>query len=96
MGCGVRFEWDPAKDAKLRRERAISFAEAQNAWADPDALEIEADTRGEPRWALIARLNGKVHTIILTRRADVIRLITVRRAHPDEERLYEETEQADE
>lgn len=33
--------------------------------------------------------------IIFTRRADVIRLITIRRAHPDEERLYEENEQTD-
>ena len=92
----MKFEWDPAKDAKLRRERVVSFTDAQNAWADPVALEIEADTRGEPRWALIARLNGKVHTIIFTRRAEVIRLITVRRAHADEERLYEENRQTDE
>jgi len=91
----VKFEWDPAKDAKLRRERSIGFTDAETGWADPDAIEIEAETRGEPRWALIARVRGKIHTIVFTRRADAIRLITIRRAHHDEEQLYEEHAQTD-
>jgi len=86
----VPFEWDPAKDAKLREERGLSMEMAKTAWDDPDAVEIEADDRGEPRWSLIAKVLGKVHAVIFTRRGEAIRLITIRRAHPDEERFYEE------
>ena len=49
----------------------------------------------EPRWALIARVHGKIHTIGFTRRAIAIRLITIRRAHLDEVQLYEEHTQTD-
>jgi hypothetical protein len=89
-GRAVKFEWDPAKDAKLREERGLSFELAKTAWDDPNAIEIDVDNRGELRWALIARVVGKIHVVIFTRRGEVIRLITIRRAHKDEERLYEE------
>ena len=86
----MKFEWDPAKDAKLREERGLSMELAKTAWEDPKAVEIRADDRGELRWALIAKLMNKIHVVIFTRRGETIRLITMRRAHPDEERFYEE------
>jgi hypothetical protein len=91
----VKFEWDPAKDAKLREERGLSMAVAATAWNDPRAIESEVENRGERRWGMIAILQGKIHTVIFTRRGDVIRLITVRRSHPDEIRLYENQTETD-
>jgi hypothetical protein len=85
----VTFEWDPAKDAKLREERGLSFELAKTAWDDAEAVEIELEPRDELRWGLIARVNGKIHTVVFTRRGKKVRLITMRRSHPDEERLYE-------
>lgn len=62
---------------------------AKTAWDDVGALEIELENRGEPRWGLVARVKGEMHTVVFTRRGDNVRLITMRRSHPNEERLYE-------
>jgi uncharacterized DUF497 family protein len=85
----VQFEWDPNKNQKLIRDRRPSFEEAKAVWNDPDRVQIEARSKDEVRLAIIGMLNGKLHTVFFTLRGSAIRLITVRRAHPDEEEIYE-------
>ena len=34
----AEFDWDPLKDAENRRKHGVSFAEAQEAFLDPQRL----------------------------------------------------------
>jgi hypothetical protein len=40
---------------------------------------------------VIGKIDQKVWTAIITQRGENIRIISVRRAHPKEERIYEES-----
>ena len=87
----MEFEYDPAKSAGNRAKHGISFEEATQLWGDPDRLQAPAKTVDETRYALIGRLHGKVWTAIFTYRQDRIRIISVRKARPNEEALYDES-----
>jgi len=86
----MQFAYDPKKSAANRTKHGISLEEAQQLWSVP-AVELKARTVGEERWMIIGLLHGKCHSCIFTMRADVIRLISARRSHLNEERLYHDT-----
>jgi uncharacterized protein len=92
QGSAMRFEFDPAKSARTKSDpnRGLDFVEAQELWLDPDRLEVPLPFAREPRVAVIGRMRGRVWTAVVTRRADVVRIISFRRAHAREERLYEQ------
>lgn len=83
------FEFDPGKSRTNREKHGIDFHEAQSLWKDPQRLEIRARTVDEPRWLVIARWNRRVWSAVITYRSDRIRIISVRRARPEEILLYE-------
>jgi uncharacterized DUF497 family protein len=85
----MEFEFDPQKDKANLKKHGIGFDEAKALWSDVDSLEIFARQEGEIRKALIARYGGKLWTAIFTERGDKVRIISVRRAHKNEETLYE-------
>jgi uncharacterized protein len=85
----VDFEYDPNKSALNKTKHGIDFETAKNLWLDPRALVVPAINSGEPRFAQIAKLNGKMWCAIYARRQNKIRLISARRAHDKEEREYE-------
>jgi len=85
----VTFEWDPAKSAANKLKHGLAFEDARAMWADPRGLEIPGRSDVEPRTRRIARFKGECWTAIHTQRGQSIRIISVRRAHPDEERTYE-------
>jgi uncharacterized protein len=87
----VRFEFDPAKSAANAAKHGIDFEQAQALWEDEDYLEIPARTADEPRWIVLGRIDGRTWAAIVTRRGQAIRIISVRRARPAEEALYEGT-----
>lgn len=85
----VDFEFDPRKSAANLAKHGIDFASAQEIWMDPDMLEIDARSLGEPRTLVLGRAEGALWSAIVTRRAGRVRIISVRRARADERRLYE-------
>ena len=87
----MRFTFDPVKSASNREKHGIDFTTAQELWEDADFLEIPARSVSEARWLIVGRINGRTWAAIVTRRAMVTRIISVRRARPDEENLYEGT-----
>lgn len=87
----MRFTFDPVKSASNREKHGIDFTTAQELWEDADFLEIPARSVSEPRWLIVGRINGRTWAAIVTRGAMVTRIISVRRARPDEENLYEGT-----
>ncbi len=84
----MRFEFDSAKSAANKAKHGIDFVEAQAIWTDPDRLEIPARTRDEPRHQVIGRIGNKTWSAFITYRHDTIRIISVRRARPEEEARY--------
>ena len=86
------FEYDPVKSADNKRKRGIDFEEALALWADDALVEIPARVADELRWLIIGRIEGKHWSAVVTRRAENIRLISVRRSRDDEVAIYESEE----
>ena len=86
------FEFDPAKSDENKRKHGIDFEEAQALWGDDALVEIPARVVDEPRWLMIGRIDGKHWSAVITRRAENIRLISVRRSRDEEIAIYESQE----
>jgi len=88
----LRFEYDTGKSEANKVKHGISFDEAQALWDDPDLLEIPARTEDEPRFLVIGLIGRKHWAGVITYRNANIRIISVRRARPEEVLLYESEE----
>jgi len=92
----IKFEWDPAKAKNNLRKHRVSFETAIRAFADPFAM-VEQDRikNGEHRWQTLGLVNGCLlllvaHTIQNDEDGiEVIRIISARRAEPNERKRYE-------
>jgi uncharacterized protein len=84
----MQFEFDPGKSMANKAKHGIDFEEAQKLWLDPNRLVIPARSQTEPRFNLIARIEGKIWSAIFTIRANNIRLISVRSARDYEKQDY--------
>ena len=85
----ISFEFDAQKSQINRKKHGIDFIQAQELWNDPYLLEIPAKTIDEPRFVVIGRIKGKHWSAVMTPRSGKIRIISVRRARPEEVTLYE-------
>lgn len=83
------FEYDPSKSKVNCEKHGIDFKQAQELWVDPDAIGFPARSDDEERFALLGIVREKLWVAFYTRRAERIRLISVRRARPAERKLYE-------
>lgn len=52
-------------------------------------MEIPAKTVDEPRWIVIAQLDGKHWSAVVTYRKKRVRIISVRRSRDEEVAIYE-------
>ena len=85
----IEFEFDPRKSAANLAKHGIDFVAAQEVWMDPDMMEIDARILDEPRTLVIGAAGGALWSAVVTARGRRVRIISVRRARPDERRLYE-------
>jgi len=86
------FEFDEAKSAANRTKHGLDFSEAQNLWADVDAIQLPARSDIENRMVLIAQWQDRIWAAIFTLRGQSIRIISVRAARSSEKAIYEQTE----
>jgi len=82
-------EFDPRKSLANRTKHGIDFGDAQQLWDDPGLVEIPARTSDEPRWLVVGRIGEQYWSAVVTRRADRVRIISVRRAREEEIVIYE-------
>lgn len=87
---GDTFVWDAAKAERNWRQHGVRFEEAATLFGDPLFVLVDASRQDEAREAAIGfdstgRLLYVVHVEF---EADCIRLISARRATPDEEQRY--------
>ncbi len=85
----MEFEFDPRKSRSNASKHGIDFESAQALWEDPDLIEIPARTTDEPRFLVVGRIGATHWSGIITYRYGRVRIISVRRARPEEIALYE-------
>jgi uncharacterized DUF497 family protein len=83
------FEFDEAKSRMNAAKHRIDFEEARALWLDPGLAEIPARSEDEPRFLVIARHAGRQWSAIVTYRGEAVRIISLRRARPEEVEIYE-------
>ncbi len=82
------FEFDPEKSAANTTKHGIDFVQAQALWDDPNRVEVQARTVGEPRWLVVGRIAELHWSAVVTYRDPRVRNISVRRSRPEEVSLY--------
>lgn len=93
----TRFEWDPAKAESNLRKHHVSFETAARVFADPFAV-VKQDRieNGEHRWQTLGMVDNYLLLLVAhTVRGDedgaeLIRIISARRAEPKERKCYEQ------
>ena len=83
------FEYDENKSQSNFKKHGIDFLEAQKLWHDPNLLEIPARTQDESRFLVIAKIDEKHWSGVITYREPNIRIISIRRSRTEEIALYE-------
>lgn len=90
----VEYAWDDTKAASNYRKHGILFEEAALAFEDPFAVSIQDRIEnGEQRWQTIGMVGGCLlllvaHTVRFED-AEVVRIISARRANRKERKHYE-------
>lgn len=85
------FEWDGQKNELNLAKHGIDFEDAVEVFYGPVLLR-RSDRNNEERWIAIGCSEGRLITVIFTRRKDVIRIISARRARKNEESAYHNAE----
>ncbi len=82
-------EFDPAKSVANEAKHGIDFTEAMRLWDDERRMEIPARTTDEPRFMVMGKIAGKHWSGVITYRKETTRIVSVRRARPEEVKLHE-------
>lgn len=83
------FEYDAQKSELNKIKHGIDFEEAKALWSDLRGFEIPVYANGEERFVLIGRYRDRHWAGVYTRRNDMTRIISVRRARLKEIELYD-------
>ncbi|MEQ8403291.1 MAG: BrnT family toxin [Roseitalea porphyridii] len=87
---GAMFEWDADKARRNRAKHRVDFTEIERfdfgTCIEFDVTEMAQD--GEERVMAIGFIGVHLHVLIYTERGETMRLISLRRATPEETRLY--------
>ena len=92
----MRFVWDPAKAEANQRKHGVRFEDAVRVFFDPLHLTVQDRVEGsEYRWQTIGQVGGAAillvaHTITEDgpEPVETIRIISARRATPQERKRY--------
>lgn len=90
MHADNEFEWDDRKAAANVRKHGVHFEEACAVFRDAFAIELQDDRHdyGEDRFILIGMSQTDVLVVVYTERQHRHRIISARRAEPNERRTY--------
>lgn len=85
------FEWDEAKRLLNLEKHGVDFVDANKMW--DGVMFVSEDTRreyGESRYIGIGRIDGRTMVVVYTNRnANIVRIISLRKANSRETRSYE-------
>jgi uncharacterized DUF497 family protein len=90
----MKFDWDNRKAEANLKAHDVSFAEAQEVFFDPNAVEFyDADhsTRTEKRYNLVGLSARRLLLVVYTElEGPTVRIISARKAADKQRKLYEE------
>ena len=92
----MQFEWDEQKNITNYTKHKVSFDLACLVFSDPlHLVKLDRVIEGEERWHALGSIMGRyvlvvVHTYRNKEGAEIIRIISARRASPHERRHYEQ------
>ncbi len=92
----IRFEWDEAKNQSNQRKHGVSFEEACQVFRDPLHVSVQDRIEGsEHRWQTLGLVQDCLlllvaHTLRNQEGAEIVRIISARKATPKERRRYEQ------
>lgn len=85
----MKFIWHEPKRQSNLKKHGIDFANAESIFAGPTfTFEDDREVYGERRWVTIGLLEMKVVVIVHTETNDEIRIISLREANKNEQRLF--------
>lgn len=84
----MEFEWDEAKRISNIRKHSLDFQEATELFDGRSKVEAKSAYAHEERFKTTGLLDGELVTVIWTKRAERIRIISARRARDGERRAY--------
>jgi uncharacterized protein len=85
----VRVHFDPDKNERNLRERALSFARAEEFRFDSAVIFIDSRKQyGETRYVALGLLDERLHVLCFTEAEDGIRVISFRKANSREVSRY--------
>ena len=78
------------------RKHGVTFEEARDVFRDPLAIELldDREAYGEDRFVLIGLTQSRVLVVVYVLREQRNRIISARRAEPNERRAYHEQDHA--
>jgi uncharacterized protein len=86
----MEISFDPAKNERNIAERGLSFSQVQEL--DWSSALVQEDIRrdyGERRFLVLGRIQGRLHAVVFTPRADKVHVISLRKANQREVTHYE-------
>ena len=89
------FEWDANKATIILRKHSVSFEDAARVFLDPNRIETfdGREARDEDRWKTVGLVEPALLAVVYTVRgetADIIRVISARKADAHERSQYRE------
>lgn len=85
------FEWDDQKREFNLAKHGLDFNSAIEVFDGPIILR-RSDRNNEERWTALGYSDNRLIVVVFAQRADVIPIISARRARKNEEREYRNTE----
>ena len=86
----MEFEWYEAKRLANIEKHGIDFLDADIVFGGPHLVGSARTEGGEVRWMAVGMLDDVYVTVIFTRRASTIRLISMRSARREERERHQE------
>ena len=90
MDIREEFEWDEAKANGNLAKHGVPFSYATRVFLDDELIDIDVSRTadGESRRKIVGVIEGRLYSVVYTRRAGRIRLISARRCNATEEKHY--------
>lgn len=90
MAKPLDLEWDERKAEANLAKHGVPFAYAARLFLDPSRVDFDVSrpADGEERRKTVGMIEGRIFTLVYTRRELVIRIISARRCNAKESRLY--------
>ena len=90
MGEELKFDLHDEKAASNFAKHHFTFVRACDVFADPFRVDFDVSRpgEGEERRKTVGLLDGRLMTVVYTRRRDIHWLISARRSNKTEERRY--------